>query len=162
MTLGSVLLQHSLWKNTVTLSDNADATLLSYIVDPANTLLRMSPLQWYMHTCTRILAKECSHQHFLATAKTQKRPSCLSKLQVKSEVTQSCLTLCDPMDCSLPGLSVPGIFQARVLEWVAVSFSRGSSQPRDWTRVSHIGGRCFNLWATREASKDGVYSDGQV
>ena len=43
------------------------------------------------------------------------------------EVTQSCPTLCDPMDCSLPGSSVHGIFQARVLEWVAISFSRGSS-----------------------------------
>ena len=46
-------------------------------------------------------------------------------------VTQSRLTLCDPMECSLPGSSVHGIFQARVLEWVTVSFSRGSSQPRD-------------------------------
>ena len=48
-----------------------------------------------------------------------------------SEVTQSCLTLWDPMDCSLPRSSVHGIFQAGVLEWVAISFSRGSSQPRD-------------------------------
>ena len=68
-----------------------------------------------------------------------------------SEVTQSCPTLCDPMDCSLPGASVHGIFQATVLEWVAISFSRGSSRPREWTRVSRIAGRCFNLWATREA-----------
>ena len=49
------------------------------------------------------------------------------------------------------GSSVHGIFQARILEWVTISFSRGSSQPRDWTQVSHIAGRCFNLWATREA-----------
>ena len=48
-----------------------------------------------------------------------------------SEVAQPCLTLCDPMDCSLPGSSVHGIFQAIVLEWIAISFSRGSSQPRD-------------------------------
>ena len=68
-----------------------------------------------------------------------------------SEVTQLSLTLCDPMDYSLPGSSFRGILQARVLEWVVISFSRGSSQPRDWTRVSHIPGRCFNLWATREA-----------
>ena len=67
------------------------------------------------------------------------------------EVAQSCLTLCNPMDCSLPGFSVHGILQARILEWVTISFSRGSSRPRDWTRVSCIGGRCFNLWATREA-----------
>ena len=69
---------------------------------------------------------------------------------VLSEVAQSCLTLCDPMDCSLPGSSVHGIFQAIVLEWTAISFSRGSSQPRDWTRVSHIVDRRFTVWATRE------------
>ena len=49
----------------------------------------------------------------------------------ESEVAQSCPTLCNPMDCSLLGSSVHGIFQARVLEWIAISFSRGSSQPRD-------------------------------
>ena len=68
-----------------------------------------------------------------------------------SEVTQSCPTLCDPMDCSPQSSSVHGILQARVLEWVAISFSRGSSRPRDWTQVSCIAGRRFNLWATREA-----------
>ena len=54
----------------------------------------------------------------------------------ESEVTQLCLTLYDFMDCSLPGSSVHGIFQARILEWVAISFSRESSQPRDQTQVS--------------------------
>ena len=73
-------------------------------------------------------------------------------LEVKwSEVAQSCPTLCNPVDCSLPGFSVHGILQARVLEWVTISFSRGSSRPRDRTRVSHIGGRRLNLWAAREA-----------
>ena len=72
-------------------------------------------------------------------------------LRTYSEVAQSCPTLCDPVDCSLPGSSVHGILQARVLGWVAISFSRGSSQPRDWTWVSCIAGRCFILWATREA-----------
>ena len=66
-------------------------------------------------------------------------------------VTQSCHTLWDPMDCSPPGSSVHEIFQARILEWVAISFSRGSSQPRDRTRVSRIVGRCFSVWATTEA-----------
>ena len=61
----------------------------------------------------------------------------------ESEVSQSCLTLCDPMDCSLPDSSVHGIFQARVLEWIAISVSRGSSQPRDRTRVSCTVGRRF-------------------
>ena len=54
------------------------------------------------------------------------------------------------MDCSPPGSSVHGILQARILEWVAISFSRGSSQPSDWTQVSRIAGRCFNLRTTRE------------
>ena len=53
------------------------------------------------------------------------------------------------MDCSTPGSSVHGIFQARVLEWVAISFSKGSSQPSDRIRVSHIAGRCFTIWATK-------------
>ena len=66
-------------------------------------------------------------------------------------VAQSCPTLCDPMDCNPPGSSVHEIFQARILEWVAVSFSRGSSQPRDRTRVSCTAGRFFTIWATREA-----------
>ena len=60
-------------------------------------------------------------------------------------VTQLCLTLCDPMDCSPPGSSVRGILQARILEWVAMSFSRESSQPRDQTRVSRIAGRVFTI-----------------
>ena len=63
----------------------------------------------------------------------------------RSEVAQSRPILCDPIDYSLPGSSVHGIFQARVLEWVAISFSRGSSQPRDRTRVSHIVDRCFTI-----------------
>ena len=71
--------------------------------------------------------------------------------QSVSSVTQSCPTLCDPMDYSLPGFSIHGIFQARVPQWVAISFSRGSSQPRDRIQVSCIVGRRFTLWATREA-----------
>ena len=63
----------------------------------------------------------------------------------RSEVAQSCLTLCDPMDCNLPGSSLHGILRARVLEWVAISFSRGSSWPRDRTQVSRIPGRRLNL-----------------
>ena len=73
-----------------------------------------------------------------------------SRGESESLAAQLCPTLCDPMDCRLPGSSIHGIFQARVLEWVAISFSRGSSRPRDWTRVSHIVGRHFTIWATRE------------
>ena len=67
------------------------------------------------------------------------------KEKKESEVVQSCPTLCDPMDCRLPSSSVHGILQARILEWVAISFSRGSFRPRDQTRVSHIVGRRFTL-----------------
>ena len=65
------------------------------------------------------------------------------------KLTQSCPTLCNPMGCSLRGCAVHWIFQATVLEWVAISFSRGSSQPRDRTQVSRIVHRDFTIWATR-------------
>ena len=68
----------------------------------------------------------------------------------ESEVAQSCPALCGLMDCSPPGSSVHGIVQARVLEWVAISFSRASSQPRDQAQVSCVVGRRFPIWATRE------------
>ena len=68
----------------------------------------------------------------------------------ESEVAQLCPTLYDPVDCSLSGSSVHGILQARILEWVAISFSRGFSRPRDQTQVSHIAGRRFTIYATRE------------
>ena len=67
----------------------------------------------------------------------------------------SCLVmsdpLCDPMDYSLPLSSVHGILQATMLEWVAIPFSRGSSQPRDWTWVFCVAGRFFTIWVTMEA-----------
>ena len=68
----------------------------------------------------------------------------------KMKVAQSCLTLCDPTD-----YTVSGILLARILEWVAFPFSRGASQPRDRTQVSHIAGRFFTSWATKEAL-DGI------
>ena len=78
-------------------------------------------------------------------------------------VTQSCPTLCDPMDYSMPDSSVLGIFQARILEWVAISFSRGSSWPRDWT--SHLHYRqllhCLkhqrSIWPGFKSSCLGIY-----
>ena len=54
------------------------------------------------------------------------------------------------VDCSPSGSSIRGILQARILEWTAISFSRGSYRPRDRTQVSRIAGRCFNLWATSQ------------
>ena len=79
------------------------------------------------------------------------RKTISKNVQSESEVTQLFPTLCDSMDCSPPGSSVHGIFQAGLLEWVAFSFSRGSSWATDRTRVSRIVGRCFTIWATREA-----------
>ena len=73
-------------------------------------------------------------------------------LIMKVKVAQQCPTLCNPMD------TVHGILQARILEWVAFPFSRGSSQPRDWTQVSCIAGRFFTSRATKEAQE---YWSGQ-
>ena len=72
-------------------------------------------------------------------------------LKVKVIITQSSPTLCDPMDSSLPDSSAHEILQARILEWLAISFSRGSSRPRGRTWVSCIAGRFFTIWATRES-----------
>ena len=80
-------------------------------------------------------------------------PSRMISMVTKVKVTQSCLTLCNPMDCSVPDSSIHGILLARILEWVTIPFSRGSSQPRDWTQFSLIAGRFFTVWATSEAPK---------
>ena len=74
-------------------------------------------------------------------------------MKSESGVSQLCPTLCNPMDCSLPGSSVHGIFQARLLEWAAIAFSRGCSQPRDRIQVSCTADRRLTIWATREALK---------
>ena len=95
-----------------------------------------------------------------AAAKKQSLPiqrqmmrNTLSNVVRESEIAQSCPTLCDPMACSLPGSSILGIFQARILEWVAIFFSSRSSQPRDWTRIV---GRGFTVWATKEVNSNVV------
>ena len=95
--------------------------------------LNMPPFQYYLRKFWYLL--DCG-------------TSCL-----KVKVAPLCLTLCGPMDCSLPGSSVHGIFQARILEWVAIPSSRRSCQPRDWTQASHTGGGFLTVWATREALK---------
>ena len=88
----------------------------------------------------------------------EKELSCLGeqggkggRLVVKVLNTQLRPTLCDPMDCSPPVSSVHEILQARILEWVAIPFSRVSSPPRGKTQVSCIAGNFFTIWATREA-----------
>ena len=72
-------------------------------------------------------------------------------LWMKVKVSQCCLTLCHPMDYTW-------ILQARILEWVAFPFSKGSSQPRDWTQVSNIAGGFFTSWVTGKAKNTGVDS----
>ena len=72
------------------------------------------------------------------------------QLSCNVSVTQLCQTLCNHMDCSPSGSSVHGILQARTLEWVAIPFSRGSSQPRDWNWLSCIAGRFFTIWVAKE------------
>ena len=79
--------------------------------------------------------------------------------------SQSCPTLCDPMDSSSPGSSVHGVLQTRILKWVAMPFSRGSSWSRDQTWVSHIAGSLLTVWATKEAwfgLRDGFDSRIQI
>ena len=71
----------------------------------------------------------------------------------ESLLSKSCPNLCDPLDCSLSGSSIQGVFQARILEWATISLSWGLSQPRDWTCVSYvscIAGGFFPIWAARE------------
>ena len=77
------------------------------------------------------------------------------KDESESEVAQSCLILWDPMDCSLPGFSIHGIFQARVLEWVTISFSRRSSRPRGWTWIPHCRQTLYRLSQSRTVKGGG-------
>ena len=78
----------------------------------------------------------------------------LNRIMLKVKVVQSCPTLCDPM-----GYTVHGILQARILEWVALPFSSGSSQPRDQIQVSHIAGGFFASWVTHQGSLDWIMLD---
>ena len=125
-------------------------------IDPVILFLAKNPkklLHCFIRECIRCLLGAASEPFILMGPLVTLRPSevpgnlpCTEFVTtMKSEVTQSCTTLCDPMDCSPPGSSIHGILQARILEWVSISFSRGSSQPRDRTQVSRIGGRRFNL-----------------
>ena len=86
----------------------------------------------------------------------------VQKLKVKVKSLSHVRRFATPWDYSLPGSSVHGIFQAIVLEWIAISFSRGSSQTRGWTLVSHIVDRHFTVWATRGVEWNPVPSGGLV
>ena len=75
-----------------------------------------------------------------------------------AKLLQLCLTLCDPIDCSPLSSSVHRILLARIVEWIAITFSRGSSQPRDWTQVPCTTGRFFTIWATREVHRKVIFN----
>ena len=88
--------------------------------------------------------------HMMWRAGLLEKTLMLGKIEGRRRRAQLSPTLCDPMECSLPGSSVHGLLQARILEWVAISYSRGSSRSMDQTQVSCIAGRFFTLWATKE------------
>ena len=94
--------------------------------------------------------KFCKHTLIANNQRQYAVPLSLSSVCVL--VAQLCLTVCNPMNCSPPASSVHGILQARILKWVASPFSRGSSQPRDWTWVFHTADIFFTIWTTWEAT----------
>ena len=84
------------------------------------------------HSCKKsLLVPGASLYKIENLSRKEKQQRSGRDIKVKVLLAQSCLTLCDPMDYSLPGSSIDGVLQARILEWVALPFSRGSSQPRD-------------------------------
>ena len=119
----------------------------------------------YWLQCCRIRVR--GNVKLLWPQMTWEWPPAWKTKRVVESVSCSVISLCDPMDYSLPGSSVHGILQARILEWVAISFSRrGSSWLRDRTWVSCIAGRFFTIWTPGEipesrwkSSKEGGFSD---
>ena len=107
---------------------------------PVNSCMIKMPYCWFGEGVSGLDRRTNQPQHSLKP-KSKSDPG-----PVKMKVIQLCPTLCDPMD-----YTVHGILQARILEWVDFSFSRGSSRPRNWTRVSCIAGRFFTNWAITEA-----------
>ena len=93
----------------------------------------------------------CGHKFSTPLSKYQGVKFLDCMIKVKVFIAQLYPTLCDAMDCSPSGFTVHGILQARILEWTAISFSRGSSQSRDWTCVSYIGRWILYLWTTKKA-----------
>ena len=115
----------------------------------AKSQTQLKRLNMHAHTHTHA----CTHKWI---KRTNQNRNWQNKFKISSTVYKKslsrvrlfvtpCPTLCDPVDCSLPGSSLHGILQARILEWVAISFLKGSSRPRDRTRVTHIACRRFNL-----------------
>ena len=129
-------------------------------------VLKLFPVAFYRHTwkqnCINITEptqpsananKQCSTILASCRLLTLFFPLSFLEWKVKVLVAQLCPTLCNPRDCSSPGSFVYRILQARILEWVAISFSRKSSQPRDGTQISCITGRFFTFWTNRGRSR---------
>ena len=128
--------------------------------DPMNCSISRFPVLHYLPEFAQTHVHQVSDAIQLSHPLLSSSPALnLSQHQKESEsdVTQSCLTLCDPMACSPPGSSIHGIFQARILEWIAIFFARGFFRPRDQTQVFHIAGRLFTHWARRESQHQGLY-----
>ena len=110
-------------------------------------LLINLPKNWLSQNLDSILKKQ---RHYFTDKALYNQSYSFSSglvwMWVKQKVTQSSPTLCDPMD-----YTVHGILQGRILEWVSFPFSKGSSQPRDWTQISHTASGSFTSWAPREA-----------
>ena len=153
-------------------------SLIFYFIHQPHTYSRSSPLHW-KHSfrtagllcpwdfpgkntgmgCRFLLQGICltqdpaylSHWQRFFTAEPPRKPSDCSWSKSESVGLAVVSDSLDPVDCSRPGSSVHGILQARILEWIAIPFSRRSSWPRNQTWVSCISGRFFTIWATREA-----------
>ena len=108
------------------------------------------------------LFQECTLAKKKKKGKIKKLETTLMVVKVQVIVSQLCLTLCHPMDCSLPGSSVHGILQARILEWDAISFSRASSWPRDQTPVSMLACRFFTICVTMDVPTSMIGSTFKV
>ena len=114
------------------------------------TLRQRMPFQWMTLNFRYIVEAWCKINIFVYKPNIWKW--CVCHLVHPSVLfSQSCPTLCDPMDYSPPGSSIQRILQASIMEWVAILFFRVCSPPRDWTQVSHIAGRFFTFWAMSEA-----------
>ena len=116
-------------------------------------LMAVEKLDWAGQTCSVPKSVRLVHSGNCLFQKNKSFNNFFFNVKCVVLVTQSCLILLDLMERGLPGSSIHGISQARILEWVAISFSRRSAQPRDWTHVSHIAGWFFTAWATRETQK---------
>ena len=122
---------------------NDNSLNFSWVISDSlsSTLLSVTTYHLYSELANYI----CVKNHWLR--EKAKQNSCIKQVKL----AQSCPTLCDPKDGRLPGSSVHGILKTRILKWVAIPLSRGSSQPRDQTQVSCIAGGFLTIWATWEA-----------